>query len=109
QVPEYSSLRFYVVIDPLRRETFTQAERMLQQTECVGVKIHPEEHCYPIREHGRVLFEFAQKHKATILAHSGEENSLPEDFVSFADDFPDVKLILAHLGCGFDGDPSHQV
>ena len=109
RVREYSSLRFYVVIDPLRSETFAQAEAMLKLPHCAGIKIHPEEHLYPIREHGRAIFEFAQTHGAVILTHSGEENSMPQDFVPFADDFPDVKLILAHLGCGFDGDPSHQV
>lgn len=109
RVPEYPSLRFYVVVDPLREQTFRQAECMLQQPQCVGIKIHPEEHLYSIREHGRVIFEFAQKHDAVILTHSGEERSLPGDFVPCADDFPEVKLILAHLGCGFDGDPSHQV
>ncbi len=108
-VPEYSALRYYVVVDPQREETFRQAERMLQEPQCVGIKIHPEEHVYPIAEHGRVLFEFAQQQNAVMLTHSGEENSLPEDFVPFCDEFPEVKLILAHLGCGFDGDPSHQV
>ena len=34
---------------------------------------------------------------------------MPEDFVPFADEFPEVRLILAHLGCTCDGDPSHQV
>ena len=108
-VPEYSALRFYVVIDPLRKETFAQAEAMLQQSECAGIKIHPEEHLYPVKEHGRAIFEFAQKHRAVVLTHSGEERSLPGDFVPFCDDFSDVKLILAHLGCGYDGDPTHQV
>lgn len=109
RVPEYSSLRFYAVIDPLRKETFPQAEKLLQSLHCVGIKIHPEEHLYPIKEHGRAIFEFAQKQGAVVLTHSGEGNSLPADYVSFCDEFPDVPLILAHLGCGFDGDPSHQV
>jgi len=108
-VPNIPSLRFWVVIDPLRHSTYAQAAAMLKQPACVGIKIHPEEHIYPIAEHGRALFEFAQEHDAVILTHSGEQNSLPGDFVPFADDFPTVKLILAHLGCGYDGDPSHQV
>ena len=43
-VREYSTLRFWVVIDPQREQTFTQAKTMLRQKECVGIKIHPEEH-----------------------------------------------------------------
>jgi predicted TIM-barrel fold metal-dependent hydrolase len=106
---EYSDLRFWVVLDPRKPRTFEQTERMLQLANCAGIKIHPEEHGYPIREHGSTLFQFAQKHGAVILTHSGEERSLPADFVPFCDDFPDVPLILAHLGCGFDSDPTHQV
>jgi len=108
-VPRKPGLRQYVVIHPLIEETYRQAERMLQSPHCVGIKIHPEEHCYPIREHGREIFSFAANHQAVVLTHSGEERSLPMDFVPFANDFPEVKLILAHLGCGFDGDLSHQV
>jgi predicted TIM-barrel fold metal-dependent hydrolase len=46
---------------------------------------------------------------AVVLTHSGEQRSMPEDLVTFANDFPRVRLILAHIGCGWDGDPSHQV
>jgi len=108
-VSKNQGLLQWVVIDPLKPETFEQAASMLANPRCVGIKIHPEEHCYSIREQGRVLFEFAARHQAVILTHSGEGNSMPEDFVPFADDFPEVRLILAHLGCGHDGDPTHQV
>jgi uncharacterized protein len=99
----------WVVVDPTRPRTFDQAVRMLRTPKCAGIKIHPETHAYPIREHGRQIFEFAARHRAVVSTHSGEQNSLPEDFVVFADDFPEVTLILAHLGCGHDGDLSHQV
>ena len=56
-----------------------------------------------------MLFGFAAKHSAVMISHSGEEQSIPEDFVPFANAFPEVRLILAHLGCTWDGDPSHQV
>src|SRR5205823_5921056 len=75
----------------------------------VGIKIHPEEHGYPIREHARPIFEFAAKHRAVVLTHSSEKNSLAEDFILWSDEFPEVRLILAHIGCGHDGDVTHQV
>ena len=109
RIAKHSALRFWVVIDPLKPRTYEQAEKMLALPHCAGIKIHPEEHGYPIARHGSTLFEFAQKNGATILTHSGEENSLPEDFARFCDVFSDVVLILAHLGCGYDNDPSHQV
>jgi predicted TIM-barrel fold metal-dependent hydrolase len=105
-VPE---LLQWAVVDPLKPETYTQALEMLESPKCVGVKIHPEEHGYPIKERGREIFEFAGKHNIILETHSGEQNSMPEDFLVFADDFPGVKIILAHLGCGWDNDLTHQV
>jgi predicted TIM-barrel fold metal-dependent hydrolase len=108
-IAQHPTLRFWVVIDPRKPETYEQAKRMLRQPECVGIKIHPEEHVYPISEHGEAIFRFAAERGAVVLTHSGEQNSLPEDFVPFLNAIPEAKLILAHLGCGWDGDPSHQV
>ncbi len=108
-VPQVPGLLQYVVIDPRDTRTYQQADAILQTSHCVGIKIHPEEHCYPIAEHGRRIFEFAAQRQAVILTHSSEQNSLAADFVPFANDFPEVNLILAHIGCGWDGDPTHQV
>lgn len=99
----------YVVIDPLKPATYQQAEEMLKLPKCVGIKIHPEEHGYPITEHGRAIFEFAAKHRAIVLTHSSEQNSQACDFIPFLNDYPEVSLILAHIGCGWDGDLTHQV
>lgn len=108
-VAETDGLLQWVVVNPLEPASLDQAAEMLALPKCVGMKVHPEEHGYPIGEHGEVLFEFAAKHNAVMISHSGEEKSLPADFVPFANAFPEVRLILAHLGCGWDDDPSHQV
>jgi len=102
-------LKQYVVIDPLRAETYAQAEEMLAQPQCVGIKIHPEEHGYQIRDHAQPIFEFAARHRAVMLTHSSEKNSQAVDFIPFANAFPEMRLILAHIGCGWDGDLTHQV
>jgi predicted TIM-barrel fold metal-dependent hydrolase len=99
----------WVVLHPNCPRTFEQADEMLRAPMCVGIKIHPQEHVYPIAEHGRALFEFAAARRAVVLAHSSETNSLAADYVLFANEYPEVKLILAHLGCGWDGDLTHQV
>jgi hypothetical protein len=44
------------------------------------------------------LFAMDARHRAVDLTHSGERNSLPEDFVPFANRYPEVTLIPAHLG-----------
>src|SRR5262249_44738417 len=103
-VAETEGLLQYVLIDPTTPETFGQAEEMLKLPKCVGIKIHPEEHVYPIVQHGRAVFEFAARHRAVVLTHTSEQNSLAADFVPFANAFPEVRLILAHIGHGWDGD-----
>jgi uncharacterized protein len=108
-VAAFEGLRQWVVVHPLVPETYRQAERMLESPRCVGIKIHPESHRYPIARHGRAIFEWAAARRAVIETHSGEQNSLPADFVALANDYPEVRLILSHLGCGWDDDPSHQI
>ena len=57
------------------------------------------------------MSQFAARHDAIVLAHSGDPNSRPADFVEFANAHPNVMLILAHLGNGggASGDASLQV
>jgi predicted TIM-barrel fold metal-dependent hydrolase len=99
----------WVIINPLQPKTYEQAEQMLQDSWCVGVKIHPEEHGYSIVERGREIFEFCAARRTVILTHTGEANSMPDDFLPFANEFPEVSLILAHIGCSSDGEPGRQV
>jgi predicted TIM-barrel fold metal-dependent hydrolase len=108
-VHRYPQLRQWVIIDPRSPRTFEQARELLSTRRCIGIKIHPEEHVYPIREYGESLFKLAAEFRAVVLTHSGEINSLPADFVPLADAYPEVTLILAHLGCGHDSDPTHQI
>ena len=108
-VAEVEGLLRWVVVNPLQPRTYEQAVEALAQPRCAGIKIHPEEHGYAIKEHGEAIFEFAAEHRAFVLTHSGEPNSMPEDYVPFADSFTEMTLMLAHLGNGSDGDPTHQV
>ena len=52
-VARMNGLLQWVVINPLQQATYEQALQMLQTPKCVGIKLHPEEHRYPIREYGR--------------------------------------------------------
>ena len=97
---DHRELLYWVVVHPGQPATFDQARRALADRRCAGIKIHPEEHCYHIAERGDRLFTFAAEHRAVILTHSGDVNSLPADFIPFADAFPEVDLVLAHLGNG---------
>jgi len=109
EIRRFPGLFHWVVVEPGRPETFAQAEDMLKTPRCVGIKIHPELHKYPIKDHGAKIFEFAARRGAVILSHSGEDLSAPADFIPFADEFPGAKLILAHIGWSRDGNMTRQV
>jgi len=102
-------LRCWAVLDPKDAKNFDQVERMLGRPRCVGIKVHPELHGYYIADYGQAIFSFAAKFGAVVQSHSGQERSLPVDFVRFADAFPEVSLIVSHLGFGWDNDMTHQV
>ena len=99
----------WVVVDPRRPATFAQAERILVDLRCAGIKIHPVLHRYSISRYGRKIFEFAANHGAIVQSHSGEHGCLPRDFIQFANAFPGVRIIVSHLGCGYNGDITLQV
>ena len=100
EVPTVRGLLQYVIVNPLQPKTYEQARRMLQAPWCVGIKIHPEEHAYKITDHGEELFSFFEETGAPVMTHSGCPNSLPIDFVPFANRHPGAKVLLAHLGNG---------
>lgn len=105
----YSDIRFWVVLNPRIRETYRQVESFLTHPRCKGIKIHPTDHGYEIRDYGDEIFEFAASHGTLIMTHSGCPGSFPEDFIYFANRYPQVSLILAHLGNSVDGTLSRQV
>jgi len=51
----------WAVVDPMQPETYAQAKELLQHEKCLGIKVHPEEHRYPLKTYGAELYEFAAK------------------------------------------------
>ena len=90
----------YAIVNPLQPESYEQAADILTTPKCVGIKIHPESHAYPIAQHGEAIFQFAAEQRTVISTHSGCPNSHPQEFIPFADEFPEASVILAHLGNG---------
>ena len=99
----------WAVVNPLYPASYRQAEELLKQPKCVGVKIHPDANDYNLEDYADELFSFCAQHHAVLLSHSGEKFSLPEKFVPFADKYPNVNIITAHIGCGSDGQLDHQL
>lgn len=83
----------WVVIDPRQKATYEQAEKMLAHPKVLGIKIHPDYHKYNILDYADELFAFANEHKTAVLMHPQHILQMPQ----FADKFPDMKLIIAHL------------
>lgn len=98
-VQSIQGLLHYVIVNPWQPGTFNQARVMLKSPNCVGIKIHPEEHRYSIKEYGEILFSFFEEVNVPVMTHSGDFNSLPSDFLYFANNH-NVKILLAHLGNG---------
>jgi hypothetical protein len=106
---QYPDIRFWAVLNPKIAESYKQVESLLTHPRCKGIKIHPTDHTYEIRDYGDKIFDFAARHKAIVITHSGCPGSFPEDFIYFANRYPDVPLILAHLGNSADGNLSRQI
>ncbi len=84
----------WVVIDPRLPNTYKQAEKFLKDEKCLGIKIQSASHGYEFLDYADELFAFANEQKAFVAMHPAET----ERTVPFADKYPDMKLILAHLG-----------
>lgn len=108
EIPAQPGLLQYVIVNPLQPKTYEQARTMLREPWCVGIKIHPEEHCYRITDYGEELFAFFEDLGAPVMTHSGCPNSMPADFVPFADRHPGARVLLAHLGNGNGDEPEHR-
>lgn len=91
---EHPALYQWVIIDPRQPATYRQAERMLKQEKCVGIKLHPVCHEYSLLDWGDDVFAFAQKHETVVQIHP---EKAPEYLVPFANRYPGATLIAAHL------------
>ena len=83
----------WVVVHPRQEETFRQADAMLRDPKALGIKIHPYFHKYDILEFADKIFSFANERGAVVLMHPANMGAM----ASFADKYPNMKLIIAHL------------
>ncbi len=90
-------VRQWVVIDPRVEESFQQAEMMLRSPKTLGIKLHPVFHQYELAEYGDRLFGFANDLGAVVLMHPVMTPEGMAQTAHFADKYPKMKLIVAHL------------
>lgn len=111
QAPE--RLVFFASIDPGQPGFEDELERCHRDLRCQGVKLAPVyQGVHPLDARYRHIYAYCQKHGLPILTHmattfsSGTplEYARPAHMDQVAIDFPDLKLVLAHLGHPWEGE-----
>ena len=106
-------LVFFASIDPGQPGFEAELERCHQDLRCRGVKLAPiYQGVHPLDARYRHIYAYCQSHALPILIHmattfsSGTplEYARPAHLDQVAIDFPDLKLVLAHLGHPWEGE-----
>ncbi len=97
-------IRGLASLNPFLDEEFVKKElnRVLSELGFVGIKLHTAGHSIsPANPRSRLIFDLASKHKVPVMIHTGPGPfSDPALAISRAEEYPDVKIILAHAGFG---------
>lgn len=96
QAEEDERVYQWLVLDPRQERLFSQIQEYINGEKVLGIKIHSTQAChhYDINEYADRIFSFANKLGCFVLMHP---DKIP-DMVQYADKYPNMKLIIAHLG-----------
>lgn len=85
-----------------REAVAKELTRVLGSLNFVAIKLHTAGHSIsPVNPNASILFEYAAKYKVPIMIHTGPGPfSDPIAVAPRAEEFPDVKVVLAHAGFG---------
>src|SRR5690606_9065839 len=106
-------LIFFTSIDPGQPAYMEELERMHQDYQCKGVKISPMyQGVHPHDKRYHDIYAYCEKHGLPILTHMATTYSSgvplewgrPALMDQIAIDYPDLKIILAHLGHPWEGE-----
>ena len=86
----------WLVLDPRQEKLFAQIREQIQGEKVLGIKIHSTDMChdYDINTYADKIFSFADELGCFVLMHPDKIS----DMVGYADKYPNMKLIIAHLG-----------
>jgi len=108
---EHSELVAFPSVDPLMGadEMVAEVERCARDLGAKGIKLHPAEGQYfPKDKSLWPVYEKAQELGLPIISHGGifmmslgVDYTKPSNFGPALESFPDLKLVIAHLGHGF--------
>jgi uncharacterized protein len=106
-------LIFFASIDPGQPGFEAELERCHQDLHCRGIKLGPVyQGVHPLDRRYRHIYSYCQEHNLPVLTHmattfsSGTplEYARPMHMDQVAVDFPDLKIVLAHLGHPWEGE-----
>src|SRR5690606_19133326 len=106
-------LLFFASIDPAKPGFMEELEKCHQQLGAVGVKLAPlYQNVHPADSRCYEIYRYCVKHGLPILFHAGTsfvsgtplDYSRPVHFDAVALDFPDLRMVLAHLGHPSEGE-----
>lgn len=86
----------WLVLHPEREELFDQIKAMISHQKVLGVKIHSYYHGYDMEKFGDRIFSFCNDLQCVTLVHPKPGTAI--NLVKFADKYPNMKIIIAHLG-----------
>ena len=106
-------LLFFASIDPLCDNFMEELQSCHQQLGAVGVKLSPlYQNVHPQDKRCYEIYHYCQQHGLPILFHTGTsfvsgtplDYSRPVHFDAVAIDFPELRMVLAHLGHPWEGE-----
>lgn len=106
-------LLFFASIDPLQPNYMEELEKCHRQLGAVGVKLAPlYQDVHPQDPRYYEIYKYCQQHGLPILFHAGTsfvsgtplDYSRPVYFDAVAVAFPELRMILAHLGHPWEGE-----
>ena len=106
-------LLFFAAIDPPQPEFMAELERCHQELGAVGVKLSPlYSGVSPNDPRCREIYRYCVKHGLPVLFHVGTsfvghtllDYSRPVHFDAVAVEFPELRMVLAHLGHPWEGE-----
>jgi predicted TIM-barrel fold metal-dependent hydrolase len=106
-------LLFFAALDPADPEAMTELERCHRDLGAVGVKLAPlYQGLHPQDKRCREVYRYCQRHGLPVLFHAGTsfvsgaplEYSRPIHFDAVALEYPELRMVLAHLGHPWEGE-----
>jgi predicted TIM-barrel fold metal-dependent hydrolase len=104
----------FALVDPQwGDDAVNELKRCVTKLGMKGLKLHPDITGYAIDNHALTdpIFEICTKYKLPIVSHAGGDNprTMPLQFEEMAKTFPDVKIMMAHMGVWQSFEPARRV